>query len=61
LIIGTGQAGKPLACALAEAGWRTVIVERGRVGGTCIINGCTPTKTMIASARVAYLVRRSDD
>ena len=61
LIIGTGQAGKPLAGALAEAGWRTVIVERGRVGGTCIIDGCTPTKTMIVSARVAYLARRSDD
>ena len=38
VIIGTGQADKPLAVALAEAGWRTVIVERGRVGGTCIID-----------------------
>ena len=61
VIIGTGQAGKPLASALVRAGRRTVIIERGRVGGTCIIDGCTPTKTMIASARVAYLARRAGD
>ena len=61
VIIGTGQAGKPLAGALAEVGWKTAIVERGRVGGTCIIDGCTPTKTMIASARVAHLARRVPD
>jgi pyruvate/2-oxoglutarate dehydrogenase complex dihydrolipoamide dehydrogenase (E3) component len=61
IIIGTGQAGKPLAGALAGAGWRTAIVERGRVGGTCIIDGCTPTKTMIASARMAHLARRASD
>jgi pyruvate/2-oxoglutarate dehydrogenase complex dihydrolipoamide dehydrogenase (E3) component len=61
VIIGTGQAGKPLAGALADAGWRTVIIEKGRVGGTCIIDGCTPTKTMVGSARIAHLVRRSSD
>lgn len=61
VVIGTGQAGKPLAAALAQAGWKTAIIERDRVGGTCIINGCTPTKTMIASARVAYLARRAAD
>jgi pyruvate/2-oxoglutarate dehydrogenase complex dihydrolipoamide dehydrogenase (E3) component len=61
VIIGTGQAGKPLAGALADAGWRTAIVERGRVGGTCVIDGCTPTKTMVASARVAHLARRASD
>lgn len=61
VIIGTGQAGKPLADALAEEGWRVAIVERDRVGGTCIISGCTPTKTMIASARVAHLARRAAD
>jgi rRNA maturation RNase YbeY len=62
IIIGTGQAGKPLAGALAEAGWRTIIVERAeRVGGTCVIEGCTPTKTMVASARVAHLARRAAD
>jgi pyruvate/2-oxoglutarate dehydrogenase complex dihydrolipoamide dehydrogenase (E3) component len=59
LIIGTGQAGKPLAGALAEAGRSVAIVERDRVGGTCVIRGCTPTKTMVASARVAYLARRA--
>lgn len=61
LVIGTGQAGKPLAAALAEAGRRTAIVERDRVGGTCAVRGCTPTKTMIASGRVAYLARRAAD
>ena len=61
VIIGTGQAGKPLAGALAEARWSTAIIERGRVGGTCVIDGCTPTKTMAASARVAYLARRAAD
>jgi pyruvate/2-oxoglutarate dehydrogenase complex dihydrolipoamide dehydrogenase (E3) component len=59
IIIGTGQAAKPLARALAGAGWKTAIIEKGRVGGTCVIEGCTPTKTMIASARVAYLARRA--
>ncbi len=61
LILGAGQAGKPLALALANAGWKTVIVEREHVGGTCINVGCTPTKTMVASARVAYLARRAPD
>ncbi len=61
VILGTGQAGKPLALALAQAGWKTAIVEQGHVGGTCINAGCTPTKTMVASARVAYLARRAAD
>ncbi len=61
IIIGTGQAGKPLCTALAEAGMRTAIIERKDVGGTCINVGCTPTKTMVASARVAYLARRGAD
>jgi pyruvate/2-oxoglutarate dehydrogenase complex dihydrolipoamide dehydrogenase (E3) component len=61
LVIGTGQAGKPLAGALAAAGRRVVIVERDRVGGTCVVRGCTPSKTMAASARVAYLARRAAD
>lgn len=59
IVIGTGQGGKPLAADLARAGWRTAIVERGRVGGTCVVCGCTPTKTMIASARVAHMARRA--
>ena len=61
VIIGTGQSGKPLAIALARAGWKVVVVEREHVGGTCINIGCTPTKTMVASARVAYLARRAKD
>lgn len=61
VIIGSGQGGGPLASALAEAGRRTALIERAHVGGTCINEGCTPTKTMIASARVAYLARRAGD
>jgi pyruvate/2-oxoglutarate dehydrogenase complex dihydrolipoamide dehydrogenase (E3) component len=61
VIIGTGQGGKPLSVALAAAGWRTAILEREHVGGTCVNEGCTPTKTMVASGRVAYLTRRAAD
>ena len=61
IIIGSGQAGTPLSTALAQAGVRTVLIEREHVGGTCVNEGCTPTKTMIASGRVAYLARRSAD
>ena len=61
LIIGSGQAGVPLARSLAQAGWRTAIVEREHVGGTCINTGCTPSKSMVASARVAYLAARAAD
>ena len=61
IVIGSGQGGTPLARALAEAGWKTAIIEREHVGGTCINEGCTPTKTVVASARVAYLVRRGAD
>jgi pyruvate/2-oxoglutarate dehydrogenase complex dihydrolipoamide dehydrogenase (E3) component len=61
VVIGTGQAGKPLAQALGAHGWRTAIVESEHVGGTCINVGCTPTKTMVASARVAYLASRAAD
>jgi pyruvate/2-oxoglutarate dehydrogenase complex dihydrolipoamide dehydrogenase (E3) component len=59
IIIGSGQAGSPLAEAFAHAGKRTALVERRHVGGTCVNVGCTPTKTMVASARVAYLTRRA--
>lgn len=61
IVIGAGQAGGPLSTALANAGWKTAIIERIHVGGTCINEGCTPTKTMVASARVAYLARRGAD
>jgi pyruvate/2-oxoglutarate dehydrogenase complex dihydrolipoamide dehydrogenase (E3) component len=58
IIVGSGQGGGPLSAALAKAGNRTALVEREHVGGTCINEGCTPTKTMVASARVAYLASR---
>ena len=61
IIIGAGQAGTPLSIALAQAGMRTALVEREHVGGTCVNEGCTPTKTMIASGRAAYLARRGAD
>jgi pyruvate/2-oxoglutarate dehydrogenase complex dihydrolipoamide dehydrogenase (E3) component len=61
IVIGSGQGGTPLCRALAEAGMRTALVERQHVGGTCINEGCTPTKTIVASARVAYLARRASD
>ncbi|HEV8043942.1 MAG TPA: FAD-dependent oxidoreductase, partial [Rubrobacter sp.] len=61
IVIGSGQGGKPLAGALAKAGHKTAIIERGPVGGSCVNVGCTPTKTMIASARAAYVDRRSAD
>ncbi len=61
IVIGTGQGGGPLAGQLAGAGWKVVILEREHVGGSCINRGCTPTKTMVASARVAYLAKRAAD
>jgi pyruvate/2-oxoglutarate dehydrogenase complex dihydrolipoamide dehydrogenase (E3) component len=61
IIIGSGQAGTPLSTTLAAAGMRTALVERKHVGGTCVNEGCTPTKTMVASGRVAYLAKRGAD
>src|SRR3982750_3776127 len=61
IVIGAGQAGGPLSSALARAGRKTALIEREHVGGTCINEGCTPTKTMVASARGAYLARRAAD
>lgn len=61
IIIGSGQGGTPLASALAQAGKKTALVESIHVGGTCVNEGCTPTKTMVASARAAYLARRGAD
>ena len=57
IIIGSGQAGVPLATRLAGAGKRVLLAERGDLGGTCVNTGCTPTKTMIASARAAHVAR----
>ena len=61
IVIGSGQGGNPLCLALAHAGMRTALIERKHVGGTCVNEGCTPTKTMVASARVAYLAGRGAD
>ena len=61
VVIGAGQGGMPLARALAGAGRKTALVEREHIGGTCINEGCTPTKTMVASAKAAYFDRRSAD
>jgi pyruvate/2-oxoglutarate dehydrogenase complex dihydrolipoamide dehydrogenase (E3) component len=60
IIIGSGQAGTPLAKKLAKAGKKTAIIEKRVVGGTCINDGCTPTKTWVASAKAAYMARHSD-
>jgi pyruvate/2-oxoglutarate dehydrogenase complex dihydrolipoamide dehydrogenase (E3) component len=60
IIIGSGQAGVPLAMRLAAAGKRVLLAERAELGGTCVNSGCTPTKTMIASARAAHVARTSE-
>ena len=61
LIIGAGQAGPPLAGRLTAAGMKVALVERHLIGGTCVNTGCMPTKTLVASARVAHLARRAAD
>jgi pyruvate/2-oxoglutarate dehydrogenase complex dihydrolipoamide dehydrogenase (E3) component len=61
IIIGTGQSGPSLAHRFAAAGKRVAIIERKRFGGTCVNNGCIPTKTLIASARAAHVARRAAD
>jgi pyruvate/2-oxoglutarate dehydrogenase complex dihydrolipoamide dehydrogenase (E3) component len=61
IVIGSGQGGNPMCKALAQAGMRAALIEREHVGGTCVNEGCSPTKTMVASARVAYLARRGAD
>jgi dihydrolipoamide dehydrogenase len=60
VIVGSGQGGNPLAVSLANAGWKIALIERKAIGGTCINEGCTPTKTMIASARLAYLIKKAE-
>ena len=59
IIIGTGQSGPSLARRLSDAGWRVAVIERKRFGGTCVNNGCIPTKSLIASAQVAHVARRA--
>lgn len=58
IVIGSGQAGNPLAHRIADRGWRVALIEREHLGGSCINYGCTPTKAMLASAQVAYEARR---
>jgi len=59
IIIGSGQAGVPLSFRLADIGWQVALIERGFIGGTCINTGCTPTKTMVHRAQVAYYARNA--
>ncbi|AMV37582.1 mercuric reductase [Planctomyces sp. SH-PL62] len=61
VLLGAGQANNPLSRSLARAGRRVALIEKGKIGGTCVNVGCTPTKTMAASARVAHLARRARD
>ena len=61
IIIGTGQAGPPLAAPDVSAGMKVAIIERGLFGGTCVNTGCIPTKTMVASAYAAHLASRAAD
>ena len=61
IVIGTGQAGPPLAGRLTAAGMTVAVIERKLVGGTCVNTGCTPTKTLVASAQAAYAARRAAD
>jgi pyruvate/2-oxoglutarate dehydrogenase complex dihydrolipoamide dehydrogenase (E3) component len=59
IVLGSGQAGNPLAQKLADHGWSVALVEKEHLGGTCVNTGCTPTKTMIASAQVAHYARHA--
>ena len=61
IVIGAGQAGPALAVRCGKQGLKTVLVERHHFGGTCVNNGCVPTKTMVASARVAHVARHAGD
>ncbi|GFF92854.1 hypothetical protein IFM53868_06986 [Aspergillus udagawae] len=61
IILGSGQSGTPLAAAFAKAGRKTALIEREHIGGSCINEGCTPTKTLIASGRIAHLAGRGLD
>src|SRR5437763_5740325 len=59
IVIGSGQAGNPLSQKLADLGWAVALVEKEHLGGTCVNTGCTPTKTMVASAQVAHYARHA--
>ena len=59
IVIGSGQGGNPMVYALADHGWTVALVEKSYLGGTCVNTGCTPTKTMVASAQVAHYARNA--
>ena len=59
IVIGSGQGGNPMVYALADHGWTVALVEKAYLGGTCANTGCTPTKTMVASAQVAHYARNA--
>src|SRR5262249_16464758 len=59
IVIGSGQAGNPLSQKLADQGWTVALIEKEHLGGTCVNTGCTPTKTMVASAQVAHYARHA--
>lgn len=61
IIIGTGQAGPSMAAKCAAEGLKTAIIEKNKFGGTCVNDGCTPTKTMVASARAAFMARKASE
>ncbi len=61
IVIGAGQAGPPLAARCSKEGLKVALIERDQMGGTCVNNGCIPTKTLVASARVAALARRASE
>src|SRR4051794_41645694 len=61
IVIGAGQAGPSLAVRLAGAGMTVALIEREHLGGTCVNDGCIPTKTMVASARAAHVARHAAD
>ena len=61
IIVGAGQAGPSLAGRLAAAGMKVAVIERDLVGGTCVNTGCTPTKTLVASAHAAHIARHAAD
>src|ERR1700739_1722027 len=61
IVIGAGQAGGPLAKKLALAGKKTALIEKRFIGGTCVNDGCTPTKTMVGSAKAAYTVSKAGE
>jgi pyruvate/2-oxoglutarate dehydrogenase complex dihydrolipoamide dehydrogenase (E3) component len=61
IIIGSGQGGNPLALHLAAIGWKVALVEKNHIGGTCVNEGCTPTKAIIASAKSVFQLSRADE